>query len=523
MTYPLEAVDRTPVYNLPFLAVGAPATYTRAILEDVAFETERVLSRAGLPSGDTGGGATDFLNRYAVSVMDRGAVGDGTADDTAAFRDAFGGPGRRIYIPAGRYLIRGHVRWYRDTEVLCHPAAVILNDSQDSETIFVNGEFENTTYATGYAGDGNLRWIGGTIDCAPRRARSAVCQGFAVGHADGVLFAHMTLRNSYAGHLIEINSSRNVRFHRVTFADQDTGGQTNREAVNIDQAYAGGFPALGAYDGTNCESIVFDQCVFDNTADGAGTHFEAPHRNVWFLDCTWRNVKHRPVHGRGWIGGGIRGGRIVDAGQQAIQLTTCTDFTIEDLEVEGAGVSADATYAAILIDGSNPGTRIQVSRTVRIKPSAASANRYTYAVDVQTGTGHRVDTPRLTAGSAGLVNDPAGLQTVLDGTTVLVLADDAVGSVAGPVNGHATVAISTNATTGFAVRGLYWARVTGTPVLQAISAVAATDVILTTGITTVAAATDVKVTVSAGTDGRLYIINRSGSARRFAVQFLAGG
>lgn len=57
-----------------------------------------------------------------VSVKDHGAVGDGLADDTAAFDAAWTASSGRIYIPAGRYLYNGTALPYVGNRPMIHGA-----------------------------------------------------------------------------------------------------------------------------------------------------------------------------------------------------------------------------------------------------------------------------------------------------------------------------------------------------------------------------------------------------------------
>lgn len=64
------------------------------------------LAGCAAPVAVRGDGGSAALSR---TPQDFGAVGDGTTDDTAAFRAAAARPGGFIRVPAGRYLIKGTV------------------------------------------------------------------------------------------------------------------------------------------------------------------------------------------------------------------------------------------------------------------------------------------------------------------------------------------------------------------------------------------------------------------------------
>ena len=66
-----------------------------------------------------------------VSVKDYGAVGDGVADDTKSFIDAFSeNKGTKVIIPTGTYLITKQVSIFGDVEFQ-NAKVISTNNSQD--------------------------------------------------------------------------------------------------------------------------------------------------------------------------------------------------------------------------------------------------------------------------------------------------------------------------------------------------------------------------------------------------------
>ena len=71
---------------------SSSAFNSRPSRASTAFATVAVLATAGALAGE-------------ADVRDRGAVGDGETDDTAAFRKVLSDGGRLVRVPAGVYLI----------------------------------------------------------------------------------------------------------------------------------------------------------------------------------------------------------------------------------------------------------------------------------------------------------------------------------------------------------------------------------------------------------------------------------
>jgi hypothetical protein len=115
------------------------------------------------------------------------------------------------------------------------------------------------------------------------------------GHNKNVSISGITFKNmSHEAHFIELNSSFNVMVKNCTF---DAGTQNKsdlKECINIDYDYKTGFNnAWGSHDGTACNTVVVDNCVFKNSRAGVGTHVGPEngfHQNITIQNSTFDSV-----------------------------------------------------------------------------------------------------------------------------------------------------------------------------------------------------------------------------------------
>lgn len=119
------------------------------------------------------------------------------------------------------------------------------------------------------------------------------------------------------------------------------------------------------------------------------------------------------------------------------------------------------------------------------------------------------------------VND-AGTAAAAGGFTGqnLTIADDGVASLALPAGMKAAI-VAVNGNTASVPTGLLWARVDSTPATTSLAMANNTTTTLTTGALTGTTGTDGNWTISANSDGKVYIENRSGSSRAITVTFLS--
>lgn len=383
--------------------------------------------------------------KFLANVKEFGAVGNGVADDAPAINDALSGGNKHVYFPAGRYRCESYLRVYANTKVELHPDAMIIHAS-DSSYLFLNGEAGNASYATGYTGEGNLWFVGGTIDCSPKVTAEELSEAIAIAHAENILIENMTFQNNYQDHFLELNSTRHGVVKNCRFLNTTLSSPGSRECINIDYAFSGGFPHFGGYDNTICDDILIKECVFRDGDVAAGSH-SAPssyHTNIRVVDC------------------------VIDT------METC---------------GIDTRY-----------WQRDMTKILRCKISNVPSN---FEINFN--------------GSV-----------FLDGRHIVVVGDDQAVNLVFPrpfqgqnpqgmfmVGGWSNVAASP--------RGLYWAHCAATAnCLKVAEYSGATDVDVTTGALSGTTGSDGKVTISAHTDGKLYIENRRGAILRLEVRFMEG-
>lgn len=207
-----------------------------------------------------------------------------------------------LYFPKGVYGMSGYLRMYKNTNIQMSQDTVIKRLGKGNN-VFVNGEFGNKTYATGYNGEGNIHFNGGTIDLnskdAPIRIDKDI-SAFDIGHGNNISFSNMTIKNGQNGHYFQISSSSNVSFKNCIFKDVYHNSSTNNmnyELIQIEVATEESFPIFGGYDGTISQNIDIDNCVFENIIRAIGTHGDGKFgtrtviysKNIRIQNCKFKN------------------------------------------------------------------------------------------------------------------------------------------------------------------------------------------------------------------------------------------
>ena len=448
-----------------------------------------------------------------VNVKEYGAVGDGVALEYDAFRDAFAGGNKTIYVPEGEYRINHHIQLEANTVVEMHPKAVLINES-DIEYVFLNGVYNNASFSTGYNGPGNITIRGGVFDGRVKVGLYRNSCFIGISHAANVLIENVTFQNGYASHLLEINSSRDVIVRNCTFKNLNDANLQNREFINIDYSFGSGYPAHGAYDGTPCLNVTVENCSFTNGSDGVGTHSDPgvnKHVNIKVLNNRFNNLSAHAITSRYWRDSLISG-NVIDGCLTAVRISPVGEtITVTDNVFANVG---NFENSAIYVNNANG--CLFTNNTITPKPGDV----YTEGI-VVSGTSRNtyISTHGITDGTRDgkirIYN--SALPATVNNVTSVYLENGTKQSV--PFNATSKQGIVTIACRSGAQnspRGIYWIRCSNTTemFIEKISSVQYQDNVVTDkGIPTVNGVEAGKFAIYAGSDGCIHLVNKTGDAR----------
>lgn len=316
-------------------------------------------------------------------VRQFGAAGNGVSDDTSAFERVLGEIQRNgfgtMYVPPGVYVVTRVLRLYRNTSIRMEEGAVLrkMGSPDANLKLFVNGDVGNDQYAKGYEGDGGITVIGGTIDLCgnthPPKDPNKNFQAFAIAHADRIHIERVRFINGHNGHIIEFNSSRNVKLLHCVFQDQKVASDGQYEMVQIDFASKEAFPTFGAFDDTPCRDVLIEGCTFTNGHRGVGTHgskYDASgkqvfHENIRIVNNHFKQLADIAIKPESYRNAVVTGNTIEQTGGAGIALYSCNQVLISGNVLREIGQHGIAVSRKSVNGGfEEPSVHIRVSDNV---------------------------------------------------------------------------------------------------------------------------------------------------------------
>ncbi|MFD6425198.1 right-handed parallel beta-helix repeat-containing protein [Streptomyces sp. NPDC060198] len=349
-----------------------------------------------------------------------GAVGDGVADDTPAFRRALAdaravpGGGATLLVPAGSYPLGESLLLGPGMSVRAYGARLFRTGNTSA---LVKNWTTGMPAVGGYAGAGNISVFGGTWDMRGSTFTST-CPAFVFTHADGLTMRDASVLGVPEAHAVEINAMRRVRiidclFDGVYVAPGTPTVPNRHEAVQITGATnANNLPAPD-YDGTSCEDVLISGCTVRNSFAAlapydalCGDHYvassDAPrplHRNIRILGNRVEGSGAYGIRATDWQQSVISGNTIDSAAVNGIYVTSGSGNPLQDIAVTGNTVRGTGSGGAIVVSNSGTGrnSSVVVSDNI-VRGVAGETGIYIGQSDGASVTGNIIATTRHPAG-----------------------------------------------------------------------------------------------------------------------------
>lgn len=238
----------------------------------------RGMGVAAVAAGGTGYGvgAAAAPRDDVTNVLDHGAKGDGTTDDTAAFQSAIDAiaeqGGGELLVPARTYVLTSAaadaciVLRADNMTVRAHDATFLRPDKYDN-AVFVANTRSDEPLGHG-AGVRKLQWLGGRF--LGDLAESNFMCPFSLHHAQDCIFRGITFENHIGrgSHVFDLVGADSVTIEECSFLGQQTHPDDTEnvgEAIQIGASYKGGLTGgTGNYgfSGVMCRDITVRNCTF---------------------------------------------------------------------------------------------------------------------------------------------------------------------------------------------------------------------------------------------------------------------
>jgi parallel beta-helix repeat protein len=276
-------------------------------------------------SATTREGGPPFVEKdsLVINVLDYGAVGDGSTDDTEALQAALdAGKGQTVYIPPGTYPVSTMLSVFTGTTLLATATSVVKRTAGPS--ILGNGVLGDMT-ATKYDGESNIVIQGGVWDVNAAEVEQNA-NAFSFSHGRNIRIYDVRVLDVQGWHAMELNAVDNVRVVNSRFEgfSDPQGTRFYTEAVHMD--YAGGpghFTLFGAPDYYGCRDIEVLGCyggpsdTFPSYPRLVGSHGGPDghqHTGLRVISNYAYQCTEWAIRLYDWVDGLVEGNQIVDGG-----------------------------------------------------------------------------------------------------------------------------------------------------------------------------------------------------------------
>lgn len=391
-------------------------------------------------------------------VREYGAVGDGVADDTAAFRSALTlaravpGGGATLLVPPGSYALGESLLLGPGMTVRAHGARLFRTGNTSA---LIKNYTGGMPAVDKYEGAGNISVFGGTWDMRGSRFTST-CPAFVFTHADGFTVRDATVLDVPQAHAIELNAVRRVRIVDCLFdgvyAGTGTPAVPNRlEAVQITAATSAANLPAPAFDGTPCVDVLISGCVMRNSRPlvnapydalcgdhyvapaGAPATHRQPHRNIRVLANRVESSGAYGVRATDWAQSVIADNTIEAAAITGIYVSSGSGIPLTDISVTGNTIlstgSGGGSGGGIVVSNTSAGqnSSVVVSGNL-VRDTDGETGIYVSRTDGATITGNVVATTgHPAAGNCQGIQVQRSSHAVITGNHLSAVTGDGIG------------------------------------------------------------------------------------------------
>ena len=375
---------------------------------------------------------------YTVTDARFGAKGNDTEADAVAIQKALNLARETeatitVYIPDGTYYLDRFLIIYSDTRLVLADHAVIRRSPDYSAIMLINGADDTDVVGTsttgGYGQCNNISIEGGAWDGTITGEVTSYDNLLYFGHADKVTVKDTTIKNVYGVHQLELTGVKNATVTNVAFsgfhASDNAEEDAFKEAIQLDSTTEIGSELYVPYDATPCKDVTVDNCTFDSTPCGIGSHSYVDnvyHSGVTITNNKFKNISNRLVtltnYSNFWVANNLI------TSDTTVNNVVSIDVVNSAGSIENNNVGKATENGIYIMSGSN----VKVSGNT-ISNTALSAIRVTGSTALIQG--NTVSKTTKDAGIKAAENSSVQIigNTVSDCAVTLIATEDVKGAI----------------------------------------------------------------------------------------------